>query len=418
MQIKDQQSLCAVDRVSLSSFQRGLVNDLGNGHLLINSNEQQIDLRFINYYGEERASINLTPKSKAWLQPDQQLIFDRPEGGRWRLDCSASDINSFQALQDLLTFFIKYENRHHLRNALAMMNPVSCQVTEVIARNVQLEDEDTQSEKQPVVMETPMVAGGFKVRLLYKTSDAMVTGSDWLAQSFVLAGQSLARGIQIQTRKMRDNVEATGNTIRLTEVDRQYVETFCNVNRSILKGAGNLLSKATTAATSSINSFYSDDQLQRDPVENATRHFGVSLFHAAHNVVAGLSVATGSVLASSRNGVIDMIYKKYGSDAGFIAEKALGSGNDDVADVLVYFDSHGVARQVFVGTSVVPTTNTSLPDKEIIDNGERRGSHRSVLFEAEDFRSILSTSTSETPIHPLEDEELQSKRDQSTYIHV
>lgn len=35
---------------------------------------------------------------------------------------------------------------------------------------------------------------------------------------------------------MRDDVEVTENTIRLTEVDRQYVETFCNVNRSILKG--------------------------------------------------------------------------------------------------------------------------------------------------------------------------------------
>ena len=158
MQKKDQQSLCAVDRVSLSTFQGGLINELGNGHLLIYSNEQHINLRFINYYGEERALINLTPKSKAWLQPDQQLIFDRPEGGRWRLDCSASDLNAFQALQDLLTYFIKYENRHHLRNALAMMNPISCQVTEVIARNVQLEDEDTQSEKQPVVMETPMVS--------------------------------------------------------------------------------------------------------------------------------------------------------------------------------------------------------------------------------------------------------------------
>ncbi|KAI9256659.1 hypothetical protein BDA99DRAFT_144401 [Phascolomyces articulosus] len=157
---KEQQNLCAVDRVSLASFQDGHIEELGNGHLLIYSNEQHINLRFIDYYGEERASIDLTPKSKAWLQPDHLLIFDRPEGGRWRLDCSASDLNAFQALQDLLTYFIKYENRHHLRNALAMMNPVSCQVTEVIARNVQLEDEDTFSEKQPVMMETPMVSLG------------------------------------------------------------------------------------------------------------------------------------------------------------------------------------------------------------------------------------------------------------------
>ena len=127
-------------------------------------------------------------------------------------------------------------------------------------------------------------------------------------------------------------------------------------------------------------------------------------------------MATGSVLASSRDGVVDMIHKKYGSDAGYLAEKALGSGNDDVADVLVYFDAHGVARQVFVGTSIVPTSNTV--DKEIVDNGERRDSYRSVLFESEDFRSVLSASTSQTPIHPLDGEEYQSKIDQPTYIQV
>ncbi|KAI9492245.1 hypothetical protein BDB00DRAFT_439452 [Zychaea mexicana] len=243
MRKPERQNLCAVDRVSLSSFVNGQINDLGNGHVLVYSDQQQTTLRFIDYYGEERASIVLIPRSKAWLQPDHLLIFDRPEGGRWRMDCSASDLNAFQQLQDLLTYFIKYENRHQLRNVLAMMNPVSCQVTEVIARNVQLEDEDTQSEKQPVMMETPMVAGGsFKVRLLYRTSDALVTGSDWLAQSFVLAGQSLARGIQIQTKKMSDTVEPTENTIRLSEVDRQYVETFYSVNRTLLKGTNEFVS--------------------------------------------------------------------------------------------------------------------------------------------------------------------------------
>lgn len=34
------------------------------------------------------------------------------------------------------------------------------------------------------------------VRLLYQSGNAMVTGSDWIAHALVLAGQTLAEGIQ------------------------------------------------------------------------------------------------------------------------------------------------------------------------------------------------------------------------------
>lgn len=73
------------------------------------------------------------------------------------MQTSASDPDEFSRFQDLLTFFIKYENRHELRNVLAMMNPVSCQVTQVIATNVFLENDDYGQEtgrlKRPVLME-------------------------------------------------------------------------------------------------------------------------------------------------------------------------------------------------------------------------------------------------------------------------
>lgn len=47
-------------------------------------------------------------------------------------------------LQDILTFFIKYENRHCIKNTLALIDPKSCQVTQVVADNVtiDLEQED------------------------------------------------------------------------------------------------------------------------------------------------------------------------------------------------------------------------------------------------------------------------------------
>lgn len=116
-----------------------------------------------------------------------------------------------------------------------------------------------------------------------------------------------------------------------------------------MKSAGSLIGKAAAVAASGINYLYNDNQLQRDPVQNAKRHLGVSMFYAAHNVVAGLAMAAGSILASSRDGVVDLVYRKYGPDAGYLAEKALGGSHGHGADILVYFDKNGVARQVLVG---------------------------------------------------------------------
>lgn len=170
---------------------------------------------------------------------------------------------------------------------------------------------------------------------------------------------------------------------------------------------------------------YSDTQMhQRDPVQNATRHLGVSLFHAAHNVVAGLAMATGTVLASSRDGVVDMIYKRYGQDAGYLAEKAMGSGGDEVADVLVYFDSRGVARQVFVGPSpprtlAAPpsssnknesTAGDSAFDDEFGHDEEQCESFRSMIFSydpSEDDDAFPVTSS----VHPLDSLSSQDKQD-------
>lgn len=58
---------------------------------------------------------------------------------------SDSEELTFTELQDVLTYFIKYENRHQMKNTLAMVNPVSCQVTQVVADNVQLDRTDSES---------------------------------------------------------------------------------------------------------------------------------------------------------------------------------------------------------------------------------------------------------------------------------
>lgn len=59
--------------------------------------------------------------------------------------CSDSDEVTFSELQDVLTYFIKYENRHQMKNTLAMVNPASCEITQVVAGNVRLDRSDAES---------------------------------------------------------------------------------------------------------------------------------------------------------------------------------------------------------------------------------------------------------------------------------
>ncbi|KAL9545953.1 hypothetical protein PS6_007928 [Mucor atramentarius] len=143
--------ICLVDRVSVSSFDEGILTHVGDGHLVAyissdpNAEQQVLLLRFYNYYDEEKAAIVLVSRSKAWLQDERTLIFPRAQGGLWRVNCSDSEELTFTELQDVLTYFIKYENRHQMKNTLAMVNPVSCQVTQVVADNVQLDRTDAES---------------------------------------------------------------------------------------------------------------------------------------------------------------------------------------------------------------------------------------------------------------------------------
>lgn len=92
----DQSSLsyiCLIDRVSVSSFNEGALEQIGDGHLVAyitsdpNALQQVILLKFYNYFDEEKAVIVLVSRSKAWLQDDRTLIFPRVEGGLWRIDC-------------------------------------------------------------------------------------------------------------------------------------------------------------------------------------------------------------------------------------------------------------------------------------------------------------------------------------------
>jgi hypothetical protein len=71
--------LCLVDRVSVSSFDEGILTHIGDGHLATYITTDPND--------EEKCTIVLVSRSKAWLQDERTLIFPRVQGGLWRVDC-------------------------------------------------------------------------------------------------------------------------------------------------------------------------------------------------------------------------------------------------------------------------------------------------------------------------------------------
>lgn len=248
--------------------------------------------------------------------------------------------------------------------------------------------------------------------------------------------------LKSQSKRVTRSIEpAEEPALKLSETDRQCIEAFYNVNRSILRGAGSLIGKAAAVAASGINYLYNDDQLeQRDPVQIARRHLGVSMFYAAHNVVAGLAMAAGTVLASSRDGVVDLVYRKYGPDAGYLAEKAMGGSHGHGADILVYFDKNGVARQVLVGPPcqqqplAISDASSSCADdldsrrESLISTTTTQQSYRanSLVFEYNDDSSCplsspttLDSSPAATPpVHPLVSEHSAQSNEPSSIIMV
>lgn len=93
-------------------------------------------------------------------------------------------------IQDIFTLYIKYENRHHLKNTLAIMDP-NGQVTQVadnVTIDLDYEDFIESQEKVPVYVHSTD-------HVRFVSGDTLKTGSDWMASALVFTGQTLAQGI-------------------------------------------------------------------------------------------------------------------------------------------------------------------------------------------------------------------------------
>ncbi|KAI8073162.1 hypothetical protein BC940DRAFT_290687 [Gongronella butleri] len=400
-------------------------------------------------------TITIPSQSQAYLHNKSILRFPHEESGEWALNCSASDADELSTLQDVLTYFIKYENQHQMRNTLAMMDPASCQITQVIAQNVHIDRSPTDAnseaeslnndddfittrenyygQKLPVTMDDNVFKDGLelrRVRLMNKTSHCMDVGSDWIARSLIRAGDSVASYIQTGTKSVEESVEPTGNQLILSTNERHYFDIIYGMAVMAGGAASRWISQLFNITTDRVND-YCGGQLR---IPSPRTQLGNAAMQAAGRIAEGTAIAAGTVYAASRDSFVDVIRKKYGHDAGYVAEKMLGkqqstlqgadagganggSGND----VLVYFDHQGISRRVVM--QAYPDHLSSLsqddafmsvPDHDDTLSVDTRNHHsanddddRHLVFDAKEHaRFDSATSNNSSPRAPSPKEQI------------
>jgi hypothetical protein len=198
---------------------------------------------------------------------------------------------------------------------------------------------------------------------------------------------------------IEDKIEPTQNPMKLSSQERRVFEIVYNTTSTATSMAAGLVDMAVSTAVSNINAMvYDDQQMQaREPVQNASRHFGISALQAAVKIVGGVASAASMVLVTSRDSIIQMIHKKYGSDAGYMAEKTIGSGIN-AAEMLVYFDARGISRRVVLGTA----NEYSNQDKKSTSSTSEQVAGNQVVFENDDWLDDHSSSTQNSGKAPTE----------------
>ncbi|ORZ21414.1 hypothetical protein BCR42DRAFT_407512 [Absidia repens] len=381
-------------------------------------------------------TISIASQSKAVCLQPKILTVPHANGGVWSIDCSATDPQEFSTLQDMMTYFIKFENQQQIRNTLAMVNPSSYQVTHVIAENVYLDrnknnsgstdrnigkddDHDDENEssvladddfiatrenyygqKLPVTMDDSVFKDGLelrKVRLIYQTSHCIDVGSDWLARGLVNAGDSIAGYIHSGSSSVEGSVGKTANTeLVLSSKERQYFDMMYNFTSMAGNMAGQWFSKLLNLAA--VKQATGDFHLPTPQTQ-----IGNSALQAATRVVEGSVVAAGTIFSASRQGLIQVIEKKYGPDAGYMAEKLMGSDKAG-EDVMVYFDGQGISRKVVVQQQqpqqqLSPSTNQRTSTSVLVyqDNeNEREDIQRQVVYDIDELGYSTEEKKAET----------------------
>ncbi|KAI9263713.1 hypothetical protein BY458DRAFT_514570 [Sporodiniella umbellata] len=312
-----------IDGVSLSCPKQ----DLGTGVLKIHYQPtKKLLVLIFNDYDR----IILASNSKAWSEGDYIMI-PSIDDGLWKLYCS--DEGRLAEVQDIFTFYIKYENRHHIKNTLALMDP-NGQVTPVVDNvSIDLDEEDfiESQEKVPVYVDSAS-----EVKLLYQQARRLQKESlrkeevTHLEFNFFFFSSFFSG-----SRMIEEKIEPKGTPFKLGEQEKRLLDIVYQTTQTLGGVATQLL----------------NGLIQRIPTpepKTTQAHFGWSALRATATLLGGVTAAAGIVLDSSRQGITQMIRKKYGTDAGYLAERTMGSVTNMVH--LVYFDAKGISRTVILGT--------------------------------------------------------------------
>ncbi|KAI8886473.1 hypothetical protein K501DRAFT_269828 [Backusella circina FSU 941] len=369
---------CVLDKVSITLDENDTTKLVGTGHLTFFINENPVDkevlaVRFSDDEDNEQATIILVSTSTAWLESENVLAVSRPKGGVWKIDCSQSDEKSFKELLDILAFFIVFENRNQMRNMLVMIDPETCEVVEVVAKDVQLEsvdnsgnvtegelaateEDEKEGEKLPVIIEDPIVdeetevPTSRRVRILNRSANALLSGSAWISNSIIQGGDAVAKQISSGGQMLENYVDATEDPIKISDSQKGFFESAYNHSNFAKATANELTEKAASTTISTVGSVTSrknpeEQEDKNDKKQSAIAQLGKSALLATSRVLGSMFKAKCAILNSSRESVVQVVHKKYGEDASLVVDRTLGTGYN-LSCMMVYFDAKGVSRRV------------------------------------------------------------------------
>ncbi|KAJ2957297.1 hypothetical protein NQZ79_g6986 [Umbelopsis isabellina] len=267
-----------------------------------------------------------------------------------------------------------------MKNTLAVVDPADGHVTSIVAENVTMDIPDVplnekKDKSDAEVAEewdkeaghvAPVVIDGSeeeimrnpkairKVVLIDKAENALINGSGRIADNMVRGGYALASRITRGTKGLESQIKPSDNPVTISDDTRIAIEKVGDTTASISRGAAKALDRAISATMKGVNTLYEHTKEPEDensspkngPPSDAKR-LGQSALKAIATVLHGTGIAAGAVGDSARVAMVDLIRRKYGPDAGYVAARTLHvTGN--LVGMLVYFDARGISRQVIV----------------------------------------------------------------------
>ncbi|RUP00485.1 senescence-associated protein-domain-containing protein [Jimgerdemannia flammicorona] len=291
-------------------------------------------------------TLPLVSQSKAWQEEEKTFAFPAPDGGVYKLEMLSANPTTLDFLSDLLTHLVTFENRHRIRNAFALVDPVSGEVMEqLVADDVVLGPQDDSSwdeesvaasddlavgssflpSRMGVGAKEPIVVDEEQIRLMRKarrirnmntTGDILVVSSGLMAQGMVKGATILARGISSGSRMIEKRIQPRNTPLRFSEETKAKLAAARRLSGAVYHATTTTLTATVTTASKLIPVPPAPSDTPAPPSEAAAAaHLGLSTLRAAVNLLTGLGTTAAILGASARDGVMRVVERRYGMNA-------------------------------------------------------------------------------------------------------